>query len=652
MDKTKLLVAFVLFLNLFFFRAFGSLFFVLLSLGFLLFQIALFGHKETLWAMRKTVVIFAGFFAAYSILLVFRGSRFVEIVLGLGNVVLIALFLSLLKDRLPFFRSLYELLVTPFNFGISYILGGVNVLSRIFSGTSHYKEKSTEKQQLSWFWIVKGLLIAFPIVYILVISLSLADPIFGSFTKPFTDFVTRLLSGGYYKEIVNRIIPSALAAIVVAPFIYFYTKKLSFKRPAFVSVFLGVKEMLIVMTLVALTLLSFVIIQWPYIFVNVPFETDLSKFGVATYSEYVKRGFVEFIFIALFVYGIIWAGLLAVRRSGESLRRILLSLQMFVLAEFFLILLSIFRRIYFYQLYHGLSLGRIYGGIFLLYIAFLAILLLLRHFRRVSLVKLEVAGLGCLILFIGLFNAESFIVSFHPPTVNKRVDFIYLSRLSPDGYNGWMEAYKHAQNILIGKGLDEKEIIGIDQRREVAYAGIILGNLTYQYDRFILQNGTKEEKRAYLRAIFESELKNQKGWYFGFEGNREKAIAEYFTRKIAQLNVSDPDFGSIVKDMIVYRNFGVYINFNSKDGPINMFYGFWLDGFAVRKSGSNATFLDRLYTFNLADRNAYEKLKKDIPIDQLVALQNQFRKLFEKIASQPNGERDYNTDISFQTPFL
>lgn len=646
MSKIKWLIIFVLFLNLFFFRSFGPIAFVLIVTSFLLFQFALTGWK-------KSFSIFIIPVAAYSLLLVLRSSQFVEVILGLGIFVSTGFWLTLLKHKLPFFRSLFGVITSPLDFGVSYISGGIDFLSSIFSGKYH-------RPSSSWFWVIKGLLIAIPVVYILIFSLTLADPIFKTTAKPFTDYISKLLSGELYYEFGRRIIPSALVAIAASPFLYFYAKKMDIKRPAAISYLLGAKEMIIVMALVALTLLSFIIVQWPYIFANVPFETDLSRFGVATYSEYVKRGFVEFIFISIFIYGIIWAGLLALINSKKLLRTILLSLQMLTLAEFILIFISIGRRVYLYQLYHGLSLGRIYGSIFLLYIAFLAILLFIRHFRKVTLVKYELAGLGFLILLIGFFNAESYIASYHPPTVNKRIDHVYLSRLSSDGYNGWLESFHFANKVLSGNGLERKDIISGDERREVAYAWMILRNLTWQYDRLIQRYGTEEEKREYFRKIYQSEMSNDNVWFLSFDTSKpeieKQAIRQkYFNRKIVELTVTNPDFDKLAKNMVVGRSSDVYLDYNVQKGifPSNYaFYGFSLSDYDARTIIGSSNFLDKLYTFNLSDMKVYEKMRKDLPFDRLISLQNRFRQLFIKVTFQSESERDYEKDISLMTPFL
>jgi hypothetical protein len=123
------------------------------------------------------------------------------------------------------------------------------------------------------------------------------------------------------------------------------------------------------MTLVGITVGAFLIVQWPYIFAHVAAETDLSQFGVATYSEYVKRGFIELLFISGILYSLLWVGLLTLRSKKEKTFHALQIIQSGVIVLFSIFLLSIARRILLYWDLHGLSLIRIYGGVFLLWIA-------------------------------------------------------------------------------------------------------------------------------------------------------------------------------------------------------------------------------------------------------------------------------------------
>jgi len=202
---------------------------------------------------------------------------------------------------------------------------------------------------------------------------------------------------------------------------------------------------------VASVLLLFLVIQWPYVFAHVAAEADLSKFGVATYSEYVKRGFNEFLMVAVILYSLLWMGLTAYRSHPHKEGKVLFVIQTIAAGLFLLFIVSVLRRILLYWDLHGLSLIRVYGGLFLVMVFALTTTLYLRHISKIRFIGIELGSITVFILILGLWNQEAFIISNHPPTVNNLVDYVYLSRLSADGIDGWVESYRFAAQNLSRK---------------------------------------------------------------------------------------------------------------------------------------------------------------------------------------------------------
>ena len=225
------------------------------------------------------------------------------------------------------------------------------------------------------------------------------------------------------------------------------------------------REFVVVMTLVSCIMAAFLIVQWQYIFVSVPAETDLSRFGVQTYSEYVTKGFIELLQVAVLLYSLLWAGLLLLRRNNFN-HMFLKMMQYVVVGEFVLFAASVLRRVHLYQAYHGLTLIRVYGALFLLWLLVMIVTLAARHMTRRPVVQYEIIFTLIILVFIGLHNTEAFIATSSPPTVNDRVDYIYLSRLSADGVVGWKQAYNHAKEVLANPQFNSGKVIGQEDRRE------------------------------------------------------------------------------------------------------------------------------------------------------------------------------------------
>lgn len=628
-----ILLGFVIFLNLFFFNFWGSVAFALFLLGFFIFLMVLLWKNKLLEKNKRLAVIISISLIIISLLVLTRANVFMSVIVYLFALAITVLFATIVKDRIPFVRSLFELLIIPFNFALSYLESGLDFLISLFPNKS--KEKTTPSptgflRKLNLLSITVGLLIGLPVVVILLGLFSSADPIYATFLKNISEYLSKIFKGIIWQRLGDRLILSLITTVVFAPFIYFFGKKKSFTLPKIVASLSFIKEASIVMFLVALTLGSFIIVQWPYIFVRVPFETDLSKFGIATYSEYVKKGFAELLMVSLIVYSLIWVSFLALRGKTTAKRLPLFFLQMIVLGEFFLILFSIARRVYLYQAYHGWSLGRIYGSFFLLWLFLITVTLLLRHFRKDKWVLFEVIATAAVVLVLGFFNAEEFIVKIHPPTVNKQIDYVYLSRMSADGYLGWLKAFGYAKDVLVNRQLENKTLIGKDERREVVYAGMIVNNLSGDYHNLISRFANSTELKDYYQQIFTNEL----------------AKTDFCSSDLRKTQASSQATDTKISLFYWHRSL---ISF-AENSCVNVaFYDFTAN---KQKTAESLSAFNKFLQWNYANAQAYKRMKKEMNIKDLLILQNQFTKLFQKIASQPENERDFEIDISFRSPFL
>jgi hypothetical protein len=362
---------------------------------------------------------------------------------------------------------------------------------------------------------------------------------------------------------------------------------------------------------------------------------------------------------------------MALKAKKEGQKTILPIIQMIVLAEFVVFILSVFRRIWLYQELHGWSLVRIYGGIFLIFILGISITLALRHFVHKRWVMIEAALGLSLFIFVGFFNAEGFILnSNHLPTVNKRVDYVYLSRMSPDGYQGWKMAYDHAHNVLIDTGYPTVQLIDKNARREMAYSRMITRNLLENYHEMIKQYGTKEEIVTYYKKVLthydnqvlktiELNQKNE-GWRKDLE-NQHKEIEKI----IKDLDKKDVDMSKLRNLVTMNYEYPGYMDnlYNSDMRYVGALYNVnYYEYFADRNmyyrdpSSSNTTIpyssYDRFLTMNIASEQAWNTMKQDIPFDELLKMSEQFYTYFDRIVLQPENERNFEKDISVDSPLL
>lgn len=660
--KALLAISLVLFFNLFFFHVAGTVSFALESLGLFLFVAGAFYSRKIVFSMFGTFVFLL--FSCFVILS--RANSFTSFIEEVFIGTTLLFFTYIASNHIPFVRSLLELILSPLNCLFSYIKSLAYTSTRVIPHQiKTFLRVQNEKQKIV-VQIFVGLCIGLPLVVLLVSMFAQADPIYSS-------FVNKLFQPWIVERIVWHVIYSVLLFVFLLP-IGLITQRKAFTSPlSFLSRYSLVHEMTIVMSLIVLALASFLIIQWPYIFAQVPFETHLSQFGVATYSEYVRKGFGELLKIALFLYGVIWLGLIFLRNKKQGQKTILPVIQTIVLAEFLVFNVSVFRRIWLYQAYHGWSLIRIYGGFLLLWITGITLFLAARHFWHKKYVVVEALFTGVLIVSFGLLNVEQFIAQTHPPTVNNRIDYTYLARMSPDGYTGWKQAFDYEDRLLLHSNLDEKKTLEKDDRREIAYAGIIIRQLTRNYQTLLLEYGADEEIKAYYKSILLFQKKAQVATIDALIHSRIKSIEAL--RRIGvdyksvqedyDIRNSEQNIQSIEKLLTKIDKKDVNLTeienrvplpsqayTSSTTRPVMSFFIVYDTSYNPKTPRLEKDRLSFLYQWNYSRQQAYRNMKQDMPYQKLFELQKKYFELNEKIYNQPEGQRDYDFDISFDTPFL
>lgn len=655
------LVAFIVFLNIFFFKEYGNVRFAFEVFGFFLFILGVFLNKHT-W--KKHVFLIGGTAVAlfFSVVIpIHRAYVLIEVLYKLFTFALLLSSIYLLSRDLSFFHALAEFVLMPLHLAKTYMLSALNAVLDPFAALEVSKKDAetpvSEQDQAKSDMIrrvILGVVLSIPIVIILLSMLSSADAIYANFLE-------NLFKGEAIKDTITRLVISAVLFVVLLPFLYFRKEGRIHSPIALISRFHFVHEITIVMGLVSVVLASFLIIQWPYIFANVPFETDLSKVGVATYSEYVRRGFIELLKVSAFVYSLIWLGLIALRGRKTGEKTVLTWIQMVVIAEFFVFVSSIFRRIWLYQELHGWSLVRIYGGFFLIWLIGITVFLAARHYVKKSWVVAEILFTCIFIVAIGFFNAEKFIVENHPPTVNKRIDYVYLSRISADGYEGWKQAYTFAKTTLTRIHAAKNQLIDKKDRQQHAYSGMILHNLLRKYDYLTLKHGTEEEIKEYYRTILPfhraqivydlNQIKVATAEaYIKPSLERDLAVVDSLSRDLQQ---NDIHYLYIKKSMRTMTPSEFQRSFsNEKMHPLSMYDTYDLSDYIKTQKDISHSSFNKFLQANKNEKQAYEKLKKELPLSEVLALSTTYLDLYHIISQQPDNERNFDMDISLDTPLL
>lgn len=667
------IAGFVILVNLFLFRMFGSTALVLLSLGFSVYLITVLPVGKFIRKHELTAAALLVLTTLPLILIELRASSVIWAGLFLAYLLAVGYGVYLVSTGATGIRSVTELVLAIPSVALSHL---ANLLGKFLwylnAGTP---SRSRPVRRIAT--ITVGVLLGLPVVAILLGLLTGADPIFAKSVSQIMKYLS-------LERVLVRAFVSAVALFISTPFIGIAVAKTPGIRYRLQS---DVSDAVTVVTLlVAAVAGAFLVIQWPYVFAAVARETDLSRFGVATYSEYVRRGFAELLTAGLLMYGISWVGYVS-ERSRKSLGKFSFTVQMIVLLELGVFIVSVLRRVFLYWQFHGLTLIRFYGGLFLITVLILTAILILRHFfRRVPWVRAEIGILILMVFFTGVFNAEKFIVHNHPPTVNGRIDYVYLSRLSPDGYDGWLISYRWAEDTVFRYRLTAPGDMSEDDLRQLSYAGSVIATLTRTYLRLIGTYGSAADRQqsaellrqnwlihvdAYRKDV-EHDLmilasgKTASGTLdrfldFGANGDPKQRTLENQRREaVARLS----SFGSPAASSapVSFYRFAPspvfrFPDFANRTCSYEQMTGTvpWCmpEFYTIRTARvSEPTDLDRFYLTNARTAGVYASLSRKIPLASLLETQNAFLLLHRRIMTSPVSVKSVPWDISTESLFL
>jgi len=291
--------------------------------------------------------------------------------------------------------------------------------------------------------VLRGILLALPILVLFGALLASADPVFGREL----DEVIRLLSLERLPEYVFRLVYIFVAAyVLLGVFLHAANRSqdehlVGQDRPAGLR-FLGFIESAIVLGSVTLLFAAFVVVQFQYFFGG---QVNIGLDGF-TYSEYARRGFGELMAVAIFSLLMI-LGLGAIARRESALQRRLFSiLSLLIVAMVGVMLVSAYMRLALYESAYGFSRLRTYVHVSLVWpgvlLAAVVVLELLHRERQVAAAALLVS-LG-FALTLNVVNVDAFVVRQNVARALRgaELDVPYLVSLSDDSVPALGAFYK------------------------------------------------------------------------------------------------------------------------------------------------------------------------------------------------------------------
>jgi len=260
------------------------------------------------------------------------------------------------------------------------------------------------------FWsVLRGVLLALPVLLVMGALLSSADPIFASKLTGLRDWINvSKLTELLFRAIYISILAFILLGVYLHSLLSSQENKLLGIEKPWMPALLNWTEAAIVLGSVDLLFAFFVSIQFQYFFGG---QANISIQGF-TYAEYARRGFTELVIVAVLSL-LLFLGLNSLtRRQTTSQRRGFTGLGIGLVILVAIILVSAYQRLVLYEQAYGFSRLRTYTHIFIVWLGILLILTIvlevLQRMRAFALV-LGIIAL-CFGLTTNLLNIDGFIV--------------------------------------------------------------------------------------------------------------------------------------------------------------------------------------------------------------------------------------------------
>jgi hypothetical protein len=295
--------------------------------------------------------------------------------------------------------------------------------------------------------VVRGIVIALPIIAIFASLLASADAVFSQRLKDLLEwFRLDNLPELIFRLVYILVIGYALIGIILHAGTKSKDEKLVNEGKPIIPPFLGNIEAGIVLGGVVLLFAAFVVIQFQYFFGG---QTNINVSGY-TYATYARRGFGELVTVAFFSLLMLQVLSATTKRETESQHRLFSGLGVTLVLLLLVILASAFKRLGLYEAAYGFSRLRAYTHVFLVWIGVLlvaTIVLEILRKERLFTYAMLLASFGFAIS-LPILDVDAFIVrqniqrEIHPQADATGLDAQYFTDLSDDAVPALVSAYR------------------------------------------------------------------------------------------------------------------------------------------------------------------------------------------------------------------
>lgn len=376
-------------------------------------------------------------------------TRFVNTTLALGGLILLAA--TFTNGHWFYYRVVDHFI--PF---INTVFGGLGRPGKALVQPAGEDESGKKRSPLGnvmrhFLPVLRGVLIALPIVLILGALLASADMIFADRLETFFElFDIERLPEYIFRIFYIIVLSYSFTGILLQAVLPLKAAKQPNPSQTWVKPFLGWTESAIVLGAINLLFAFFVIIQFRYLFGG---QANITAAGY-TYSEYARKGFGELVTVAVLSLLIYLCLASITRTKTQRQRRGFSTLSTLLMILVLVMLASSLQRMLLYESAYGFTRLRTYTHVFIFCLAALLIATVVLELTG----KRGRFGLALLVfcfgfaIALGVMNVDAFIADqniqrtlLNVEGSSKSLDNFYLRELTSDAVPVMVAAYQNPE---------------------------------------------------------------------------------------------------------------------------------------------------------------------------------------------------------------
>ncbi|MEX0649795.1 MAG: DUF4173 domain-containing protein [Candidatus Andersenbacteria bacterium] len=450
MNHSLLKALYIILISLGLAVTFNFLFFdKLIGISVLIFTVVLLGavflfglrqqlHFQKIWWLGLPILFFA-------LMPSIRSNEFLSFLNLCATLGLLMLLAHELTGTPTFLMKLLDYLSLA-------VLVPLRMLSRALYSVSLIGQIHSEvKHRDVWIRVIKGVLMAIPLLIIFGVLFSQADLAFSRFIN---SFVTITISEHSIQYLVLLLF-AFVAALSWLSYIFFPKKipqtKTDEKSKAVTP---GGRntEVLVFLGLISTLFLVFIAFQITYLFGG---ETNIAKAGF-TYAEYARRGFWELLAVAMLSLVVLFVSEKYAGVESKRNKQFLIP-ALVLIAEVIIVIASAFKRLSLYIDAYSLTALRFYAAGFIMLLLALFILLTVKFMKAKQEQFFTFGTLLLVITFlvaVNIVNPDAFIAKSNMEQYNRtgKIDVLHVGELSADAEPWKIELYQKLEG-------EDKEVL-------------------------------------------------------------------------------------------------------------------------------------------------------------------------------------------------